>query len=1105
MTESTTRRKMVRVLSVFLSLAVSSYGFSVNRKNVQQFHHLVAPLRSSKDTDINADSSGSSPVQDEFAFQDGVRAAGMGGYSVMRQPASRTAWDPKADPEFELPVNLDEQKDAARQLDDDWWSNKFLGQPPQPPSSTTTKSSASAERQKKSKPSGTGTAIIGKEPEELDLFQRTLDTLDYPRVMQSLYDCCTTAPARTIVREASRHINTGTTTATGGNNQTIISSEKKKKRIPPRFQKAHQPLTAESVEGVQERYRAVQEMEWLLNGGYGDIDLTKYKFKNPKTGYKEDLAGRPAPLSGNAYNLDLILLAADKGRVLEGEEIFEISSMLDGMENVLHWSEGLQKVEELEFTELVQLADCITVNNTLQELLHKAFDKDGKLDGGTFPAVGRLRGRVRTLKSDIMATLDSLLTMPSIKSKLATESGGALISEVSGGRLVLPVDAKHASSVGIVHDSSRSGKTVYVEPTEIVGPTNELRQAEGELRTEEARVWRSLTEEILQNRVPLETSVKAIGQLDLVWARLLLGRKLSGTIPIVQDEGVISLRNAKHPVLLLRELPNVVGSDVELGSNGNQGLVLTGPNAGGKTVILKLLGLIALMARGGIPVPADPRIVNEYDYVDGDDDQEAYQPRVDFFNPVLADIGDLQSVGGDLSTFSGHILVCREVLANSGKNALVLMDEVGSGTDPAQGVAIAQALLEALMDTGARVAITTHYMQLKQLAVVDDRFAVGGMQFVGGRPTYKLLPGTVGESFALAVAERLELPRYVIDRATELLDSETRQMGDLLRELEEQKNIVDQQVIEMEEKRKEMAKLAIEMKEQQIKLEKKQLNARRDEARKFAEKLEEKERVLEEVLEKLKSNPSRRIVAKSWDDIKFVKRDALNEAENVPSVVARKQQAAAAAEEASGELVPIAELREKPDLKEGDTLIVCKPGPLFGREAVIIKELGSRVEVRVNNMNVGLKLKEVALPNKAFKWKPSESNTGRPKSTATAAEKAIQAEQKGGGNDWQASRRPPITVNKEAASSSAEMRTQSNTIDVRGCYFEEAKDKATEKFSTCLMGGRKVVYILHGYGTTGVLRTKIRNWLKSERQLVKSWKAAETADGGDSFSRVELR
>jgi hypothetical protein len=150
-------------------------------------------------------------------------------------------------------------------MNDDWWSNKFLGQP-QPPSTSATKSSSSADRQKKNK--SQPPAIIG-EPEELDLFQRTLDTLDYPRVMQSLYDCCTTAPARTIVREASKHIMTTTTTGTGNNTKTVSLGATKSKRIPPRFQKAHQPLTAESVEGVQERYRAVQEMEWLLNGGHG--------------------------------------------------------------------------------------------------------------------------------------------------------------------------------------------------------------------------------------------------------------------------------------------------------------------------------------------------------------------------------------------------------------------------------------------------------------------------------------------------------------------------------------------------------------------------------------------------------------------------------------------------------------------------------------------------------------------------------------------------------------------------------------------------------------------------------------------------------------------
>jgi len=264
------------------------------------------------------------------------------------------------------------------------------------------------------------------------------------------------------------------------------------------------------------------------------------------------------------------------------------------------------------------------------------------------------------------------------------------------------------------------------------------------------------------------------------------------------------------------------------------------PNAGGKTIILKLLGLLALMARSGIPVPAQTTSMHShaYDSGSGTTDTTLYQPRVDFFNPVLADIGDMQSVGGDLSTFSGHMLVCREVLNSSGRNALVLMDELGSGTDPNQGVAIAQALLEAVIESGARVAITTHYLQLKQLAASDDRFSVAGMQFVNGRPTYKLLPGTVGESFALAVAERLGLPQTVLDRANELLDSETRAMGDLIREMEDQKALVDQQAEQLEQKRQEMARMELKMKEETIRLEKKQLDARRQEARKFAKMLE---------------------------------------------------------------------------------------------------------------------------------------------------------------------------------------------------------------------------------------------------------------------------
>ena len=530
---------------------------------------------------------------------------------------------------------------------------------------------------------------------------------------------------------------------------------------------------------------------------------------------------------------------------------------------------------------------------------------------------------------------------------------------------------------------------------------------------------------------------------------------------------------------------------------------MAGPNAGGKTVILKLLGLLALMARSGLPVPAAANGRTDKN------SQNDYRPRVDFFNPVLADIGDMQSVGGDLSTFSGHMLVCREVLNNSGRNALVLMDELGSGTDPNQGVAIAQALLEAVIETGARVAITTHYLQLKQLAASDDRFAVAGMQFVNGRPTYKLLPGTVGESFALAVAERLGLPQNVLERANELLDSDTRAMGDLIREMEEQKALVDRQAEEMERKRKEMAAMELKMKEEMIRLEKKQLDVRRQEARKFAKMLEEKEAVLESVLEKIKADPSRRVVAKSWDDIRFVKRDALNEAENVPSVLARKQKADVALNEVSAELVPIAELREKPDLQSGDKLLVCKKGPLFAREAVLTKIMGTRVEVQVNNMKLVLNLSQVALPtgkNYVLPSGASESNgsqrgVSRNTVRSKAAERAIAAEGKTksaytGNANLDGASRP--------SSSSTAMRTESNTVDVRGLNLSEAQSKVKDKFSSCLMSGRPVVYILHGYGTGGVLKSKIRTWLKSEK-LVKNFGAAEMSDGGDAFTRVDLR
>jgi DNA mismatch repair protein MutS2 len=976
--------------------------------------------------------------------------AGKGGYSLLRQPLHQSSWDPSVDPKIKAPATLDDDK---QKVNNEWWSNKQKQKPPK----KTVSSSASTDP----------LSNLDDQEESLDLFQRSYETIDFPYVLNVLRNECFTTPGKKRVQLALKP-------------QPATDSKKRKSAMTL----ANRPLIAETPDGVQERYQGVQEMQWLLDD-YKDLGDAYYK---NRLGYQVTLGyGNPPPLDGLNFDLDYILEIVQQGNILEGPELLDVWNMMNAIEDLQLWGKGLRKLDKEEFVALPSLLEEIQLNATLQTLLENAFDENGNLSGKTFPVVGRLRAKVRSLKADILATLDALVAMPSIKSKLELESGGPLYSEIAngGGRLVIPMNPKYASQYGIVHDSSRSGKTVYVEPSEVVSPTNELRQTEAELRTEEARVWRSLTEQVWTNREDLEEAVAAVGQVDLVLARCLLGKKLKGVIPIVKDDGVISLQNARHPVLLLREIGNVVGSDLDLGADGNQGMVLTGPNSGGKTVILKLLGLVALMARGGIPIPANVG-------------KNGYEPRVDFFNPVLADIGDIQSVGSDLSTFSGHMLVCREVLLNSGKNSLVLMDELGSGTDPAQGVAIAQAVLEALLETGCRVAITTHYMALKQLAASDSRFSVAGMQFVKGRPTYKLLPGTVGESFAISVAERLQLPPLVISRANELLDSETRQMGDLIRNLEDQKAVIDEKVEELEEKKREMAAMEEQMKEEQMKLERRMLTARRDEAKKFAKKLEEKEALLEDILEKLKSDPSRKVLAKSWDDIKFVKRDAISEAENVPSVLNARNRAATAMEDAQAELVPIAEMRDRPELNEGDKLIVCKVGPLFQREAIVEKVLGRQIQVKVSGVTMAMKLTDLAmLPSSSFtSSKPKKRTQGS--KLSRSVEKALKTEVNN----------KPVSKTLADSSKSEEsvvFRMDSNTVDCLGCNFEEAKDRVKIKISQAMMNGRSVLYVLHGHGTGGVLKTKVRNWLRSEKQLVKRWNPAEQSDGGDAFTRLELK
>ncbi|KAL7494212.1 hypothetical protein ACHAWT_002923 [Skeletonema menzelii] len=1040
------------------------------------------------ETETNNDDLNRSTSWNDIESFEGDSRAGEDGYSVLRRPVT---FDADMDPIFAAPLVLDEREEE--QLSDankNWYEERSSG-----------RRTSGKKKDQSSKNSILGEyadvlqianddAIAKKdnklqakrqdeEDQHLDMNKRTLETLDYPLVLRALAKECSTVKGQEIVLNSH-----------SPDEQIQASSSIKDADDDI----ASMPLTASTVTGVHHRYGAVQEMQRLMEGrvsGWVTSSRQPQKQQQGNNKGKKKSQRKPLgapPIDGHTFDLTPIFDIVDEGKVLEGPEILDITLMLETAYDVLDWSRALKDFNEDEessnnngpqqdpFVELPRLTESIEIDEELFHLLTNAFDDEGKLSGTTFPGIGRLRAKVRTYKRDILSSIDSILSLPSMKNKLAVESGGALTMEING-RLVIPVQQSYSNSVGIVHDASRSGKTAYVEPSEIVGPTNELRQAEAELRAEEARVWRQLTEMIVLHREEIERNVASVGQLDVTMARVKLGKRLQGVVPTVSEEGVVSVKEARHPILLLRGLEGVVGSDVDIGKSGKMGLILTGPNSGGKTIVLKLLGLYALMVRDAIPVPS-----------------KSHEPaRVDFFSPILADIGDIQSVDGDLSTFSGHMLVCKEVLANADKNALVLMDELGSGTDPNQGVAIAQAILEALLERNCRVAITTHYLELKQLASTDDRFAVAGMQFKNGKPTYKLLPGVIGESFALAVAERLKLPPSVVERAYELLDSETRQMGELIRDLEDQKLLVEEKAEELRKREYEMRELKADMKKQQERLEAKQLNARREEAKKFATKLEEKEKLLEDILQKLKgSGASKKVIADSWSDIRIVKREVLSDAENVPGVMSRlKQQQGEAADV---ELIPISEMSGINNVNVDDKVIVCKKGAFYGKEGTV-KQVGKKIQVGVAGVPVRLTLKEIAFPPSSG-YAAKASTTKNP-TMSKMAQRALELDD---------SADSPVEMSSISSprDTGSTMKTKSNTVDCIGKNFEESKRLCLYAFSNAAMSNRSVVFILHGHGT-GVLKKKIREWLKSDRQWVKSYRPADQDDGGDALTRVELK
>ncbi len=475
------------------------------------------------------------------------------------------------------------------------------------------------------------------------------------------------------------------------------------------------------------------------------------------------------PLCELAF-LPLLAAIEDGGHSLTGRDLVEIATLL----NIASEAAGRIRQADPPLPELAAVALGLPSCSELQRVLRKTFDPRGEIREDATPRLAELRSRLRRVRDRTYRQLGSLV-----------EKHREHLSEdtipMRGGRLVLVLQSGSRGRLpGLVHGRSGSGRSFYVEPLEAVESNNQLQQVSDEEAAEKRRILADLIKRLGDELPALQAQAAFVAELDLLQASVRFATASGGRLAELGDRQELTLVAARHPLLDpgLAELrsealgqPGHTGSivplDLELTAE-RRALVITGPNAGGKTVALKTTGLLAMAHLCGLPIPAGAG------------------SRLPFLHNVVATVGDDQDLLADRSTFSGRLMRLREAWEAAEPGALILLDELGSGTDPEEGSALAAALLEGLAGSGCLMLITTHLSQLAAAALETDGAFCGAMQFDGdtGRPTYRLLPGPPGGSEALALARRLDLPAAWLDRAEELLGSEHQDLRRLLAEVE---------------------------------------------------------------------------------------------------------------------------------------------------------------------------------------------------------------------------------------------------------------------------------------------------------------------------------
>ena len=717
---------------------------------------------------------------------------------------------------------------------------------------------------------------------------------------------------------------------------------------------------------------------------------------------------------------------ADRGGSLNTKELLTIADLLTAARRAKEYFNA----DAMEKTAIDHLFLSLHGNRFLEEKIKRCIPDEDTIADAASTELADIRRHMRAAQAKSRQILQKIISSPTY-GKILQET----IITQRDGRFVVPVKAEHKGDLpGLVHDISSSGATLFVEPMGVVQANNEHVELEAKEQQEIERILAELSAEAAAHREDIQWDYDALVHLDLIFARGQLSYKMDGIRPEVRRDGAIHLRKARHPLL---DPKKAVPIDIELGDTFDT-LVITGPNTGGKTVSLKTLGLLTLMTQCGLHIPVGDRSA------------------VSVYERVLADIGDEQSIEQNLSTFSAHMTNIVSILTEADRHSLILFDELGAGTDPVEGAALAIAVIQHVRRMGARVAATTHYAELKTFAMTTAGVENASCEFNVETlsPTYRLLIGIPGKSNAFAISKRLGLPDEVIEAAKVQMSGESVRFEDVLTQLEAKRQ-------------------ALEKREQEAN---RLYHQREEDARKARE--------FREQMERAKENARSRGEAEA----KRILRDARSAADEVFAELAEMRKQQAKAERTLNANEARAELRRK--LNEAEDAVskrdqrqepIPKPSrPIREGDLVEIPGVRTPAEVVSVGKDGTLQLKSGVLKMKA---KADE---------VRLIEEDERAAQK---------KKPAVSIRQNA--DRALRASASREVDIRGMETLEAESVVENFLSAAVMGRLDTVTIIHGKGT-GALRKAVHDILRRSK-AVKSFRLGVYGEGESGVTVVTLK